>query len=80
MSDLKFEDALKRLEEIVKELEKGDLQLEKALMMFEEGVRLSKECLEILDNVGKRVEILMQDKDGVKRPRPFEIEEEKGED
>lgn len=79
MSDLRFEDAIKRLEEIVAELEKGDLQLDTALMMFEEGVRLSKECLKILDNAEKRVEILMQDRDGVKRPRPFEIEEEKGE-
>lgn len=79
MSDLRFEDVIKRLEEIVAELEKGDLQLDTALMMFEEGVRLSKECLKILDNAEKRVEILMQDRDGVKRPRPFEIEEEKGE-
>lgn len=80
MPDLKFEDALKRLEEIVKELEKGDLQLEAALMIFEEGVRLSKTCLEMLDNAEKRVEILMQDKDGIKRPRPFEANEERDEE
>lgn len=80
MSDLKFEDALKRLEEIVKELEKGDLQLDSALMIFEEGVKLSRECLDVLDNAEKKVEILMQDKDGIKRPRPFEIDEERGEE
>lgn len=80
MSDLKFEDALKRLEEIVKELEKGDLQLDDALKMFEEGVKLSRKCLEVLDNAEKRVEILMQDKDGIKRSRPFEMDFETGEE
>lgn len=80
MPELKFEDALKKLEEIVRDLEKGDLMLDDALRMFEQGVRLSKECLEILDNVEKKIEILMQDKNGAKRARPFDVELEAGDE
>ena len=37
MKEIKFEDALHRLEEIVKELEEGDVSLDDALKLFEEG-------------------------------------------
>ena len=37
MSDIKFEDALGRLEQIVDQLESGDLPLESSLKVFEEG-------------------------------------------
>ncbi|MEK7307098.1 MAG: exodeoxyribonuclease VII small subunit, partial [Nitrospirota bacterium] len=67
MPSLKFEDALKRLEEIVRDLEKGDLMLDDALRMYEEGIRLSRESLDILDNAEKKIEILMQEKNGTKR-------------
>ncbi|MCI0528813.1 MAG: exodeoxyribonuclease VII small subunit, partial [Nitrospira sp.] len=48
MPNLKFEEALGRLEEIVKTLEKGELPLEESLKIFEEGVRMSKTCLKML--------------------------------
>ena len=44
MSELKFEEALARLEKIVLSLEKGELELEKALGLFEEGLELIKIC------------------------------------
>ena len=75
MANLKFEEALSRLEEAVKSLEKGDLPLEESLKVFEEGVRLSKNCLKMLDEAEKKVEILVQDKDGKRRTRPFELKE-----
>jgi len=40
MKEIKFEDALHRLEEIVKELEDGDVSLDDALKLFEEGQEL----------------------------------------
>jgi len=40
MKEIKFEDALHRLEEIVKELEDGDVSLDNALKLFEEGEEL----------------------------------------
>lgn len=79
MPSLKFEDALKRLEEIVRDLEKGDLMLDDALRMYEEGIRLSRKSLDILDNAEKKIEILMQEKNGTKRVRPFDMEPEAGE-
>lgn len=79
MPSLKFEDALKRLEEIVRDLEKGDLMLDDALRMYEEGIRLSRESLDILDNAEKKIEILMQEKNGTKRTRPFDMEPDAGE-
>jgi len=38
MSDIKFEQALERLEQIVDQLEAGNLPLEESLKVFEEGV------------------------------------------
>ena len=62
MAEIRFEDALKRLEEIVDTLEKGELSLEKSLKIFEEGVKLSRVCNKMLDKAEKKVEMLMQNK------------------
>lgn len=71
MPALKFEEAMSRLETIVSELEKGDLPLDESLKIFEEGIKLSKTCLKMLDDAERKVEILVQDKDGKKRLRAF---------
>ena len=75
MAAIKFEKALSRLETIVTELEKGELSLDESLKVFEEGVKLSKTCLKMLDDAEKKVEILVQDKDGRKRLQAFSLEE-----
>ena len=77
MARSKFEDALARLETIVTDLEKSDLPLEDALKIFEEGVRLSKGCLKMLEEAERKVEILLKDKEGKKRPRRFDYEKQK---
>ncbi|WAM35394.1 exodeoxyribonuclease VII small subunit [Caldicellulosiruptor acetigenus] len=56
--DIKFEDAMKRLEEIVKNLEDGNLSLEEAIKLYEEGIRLTKVCNDILRSVEKRVVLI----------------------
>lgn len=76
MAEIKFEDALKRLEEIVDTLERGELSLEKSLKIFEEGVRLSRFCNKMLDKAEKKVEILMQNEKGDLEAKPFEHERE----
>jgi exodeoxyribonuclease VII small subunit len=68
---VKFENAMTRLETIVSELEKGDLPLDESLKIFEEGIRLSKTCLKMLDDAERKVEILIQDKEGKKRLRAY---------
>lgn len=76
MAPVRFEQALARLETIVSELEKGDLSLDDSLKIFEEGVKLSKTCLKMLDDAERKVEILIQDKDGRKRLRALTLDED----
>lgn len=61
--EIKFEQAMSRLEEIVQELEKGNLTLEDSLKIFEEGIKLSRLCMAKLDEAEKKVEILLKEKD-----------------
>ncbi|NGZ04028.1 MAG: exodeoxyribonuclease VII small subunit [Nitrospira sp. WS238] len=75
MAGVKFEQAMARLEVIVGELEKGDLPLDESLKIFEEGIRLSKNCLKVLEEAEKKVEVLVQDKNGKKQLRAFTSED-----
>lgn len=74
MAEEKFEEALKKLEEIVKEMESGDLTLEESLKSFEEGIRLSRFCAKKLDEAERRIEVLLKNEDGA------DIQPFKGED
>lgn len=59
MKELKFEEAMKKLENIACELEKGDLSLEESVSKFEEGMKLSKECSDIIEKAEKKISILL---------------------
>ena len=61
MEELKFEDAIKELEEIAKELESGTLGLDESVCKFEEGMKLSKICTKMLNEAEKRINILISD-------------------
>jgi exodeoxyribonuclease VII small subunit len=76
--DLSFEAGLKRLEEVLDSLEHGNLSLEEAMRAFEEGVRLVRLCHRKLDEVEKRVELLLKDDAGRFFTRPFPEEEGQG--
>ncbi|HQM90944.1 MAG TPA: exodeoxyribonuclease VII small subunit, partial [Syntrophales bacterium] len=58
MAEVKFEDALAKLEEIVRKMEQGELTLDESLASFEEGIRLSRLCAGKLDEAERRIEIL----------------------
>jgi exodeoxyribonuclease VII small subunit len=73
-----FEAQLKRLDEVLEALEHGDLPLEEAMRLFEEGVRLVKACHQKLDEVEKRVELLLKNESGRFFTRPFPEEEGEG--
>ncbi len=64
MAEIKFEEALKKLEKIVEELEKGDLTLDDALKKYQDGVELARMCSQRLDNAKKKIDILMKNKKG----------------
>ncbi len=56
--NVKFEDALKRLEKIVEKLESGDASLDESLGLYEEGISLFRGCQSKLDEAKKKVEVL----------------------
>lgn len=66
-----FEKALTQLETIVQEMETGSLPLEKMMEQFEEGMRLIALCSAKLNEVERKIEILVKKGDKVV-PEPFE--------
>ena len=76
MTDLKFEAALQRLEQIVDQLEAGNLSLEESLQVFEEGVGLARHCGRYLDAAEKRIELLTRDESGALKTTPFDLADE----
>lgn len=58
MAEMKFDQALKRLEKLVEEMENRELPLEESLEKYEEGVGLARRCLEQLNRAEKKIEIL----------------------
>ncbi len=76
--DQNFEALLKRLEAVLDSLEHGDLPLEQAMAAFEEGVGLVRACHAKLDEVERRVELLLKDDAGRFFTRPFTEEEGEG--
>ena len=73
-SEQSFEKALERLEEIVSGMEEGNMPLDKMIAHFEEGQKLVKQCSEKLNEVERRIEILVKKGDEVVE-EPFEDEE-----
>lgn len=76
--DLKYEDALKRLEKLVAELDKSELDLETRLKKFEEGTKLARVLLKKLDQAKKKVQLLV--KTNVAETELVSFEDEPGED
>ena len=62
--ELKFEEAMARLEQIVRALEGGNVPLDESLTLYEEGVRLVKLCSSRLEIAEKRIKILVDGGNG----------------
>ncbi len=60
MADIKFEEALKKLEKIVSDMEAGEMPLDESLAKYEEGIKLSKICSRQLEAAKSKVELLMK--------------------
>lgn len=72
MAEIKFEDALKKLEGIVGELEKGSLSLDTSLAKYEEGIKLSRICAKKLEMAKRKVELLVKSDSGKFEVAPFD--------
>lgn len=66
-----FESSLQRLETIIDEMEAGSLSLEEMIERFEEGQALAKYCFKKLNEVERKIEILVK-KDGDITAEPFD--------
>jgi len=80
MTEIKFEKAMKRLEQIVEELEKGELDIDKSLEIFEEGIKMSRVCSKKLIEAEAKIEKLTKDKKGELITELFPVEEENDEE
>lgn len=74
--NVNFEDNMKQLEQIAGELEKGDLDLDASVKKFEEGMKISKECSEMLERAEKKITMLIKDNNGEMVEKKFVQEEE----
>ena len=73
----KFKEALEELEKVVEQLESGELSLEDSLAAFEQGVKLVRYCNQKLTEVEKKIELLVKDKEGNLKLKPFaDVDEE----
>jgi len=70
--EMKFEEALKKLEKIVEDLENGNIPLDAALEKYEEGIKLSKLCASKLEAARKKVEILVKSASGEVELKAFD--------
>ena len=70
--EVKYEDALKRLEKLVSELDRSELDLETRLKKFEEGTRLARLLLKKLEQAKKKVELLVKTNLGESELVPFD--------
>jgi len=77
MAELKFEEALKRLEKIVEDLERGELSLDEALKKYQEGIELSRVCSLRLENAKKKIDVLVKNKKGEYELKPLDETEGK---
>jgi len=68
---MKFEEGLKKLEDIVKTLDEGKKSIDDALGLFKEGLTQTKELTKTLDDIEKKVEILIKKEDGSIEGKPF---------
>jgi exodeoxyribonuclease VII small subunit len=69
MAEIKFEEALKKLEKIVQELETGDITLDEALKKYQSGVELARVLNQRLNTAKKKIDLLVKNKKG-----EFELE------
>jgi exodeoxyribonuclease VII small subunit len=76
VTEINFEEAIKKLEDEVKRLENGNMSLDESIASFEEAVKLVKICNEKLETAERKVAILTEMSDGTVTDLPFVIDDE----
>ncbi len=73
-TNMKFEDAMQRLDEIVRLLEQGDASLDQSLALFEEGSGLLRRCSSLLDAAEQKVTELQKGLNDAPTEIPFDTD------
>lgn len=71
-----FENSMAELREIIDKLQSGNLPLEDSLKLFQEGTKLIAYSHKKLDEIQKKVKILIEENDGEITTEYFDAEEE----
>jgi len=74
VKNLKFEEAMQRLEAIVAAMESGQIGIEESLAKYEEAMELAAHCRQILDRAEQRIQKVQLEAGGQARTVPFEPE------
>lgn len=70
-----FEDSMNELREIVDKLQSGNLPLEQSIKLFQEGTKLIAFSHKKLDEIQKKVRILVEDENGELTTKDFDTED-----
>lgn len=73
MSEPRFEDRMKELEDILRRLERGELSLDESVAEYEKGIAALRSCRATLASAERKIEELVRGPDGT-TTRPFEHE------
>ena len=68
---MKYEEALKRLEEISQELSSDNISLDRAVALYEESTKVSKICFDTIKDVENKVVLIKKEMDKIKET-PFD--------
>lgn len=66
-----FEESMIELEKIVENLERGEMPLENSIEAFQKGMELSKNLSKTLDDMEKKITILIEDEKGTVKEEDF---------
>ena len=76
MKDMKFEEAMIKLEGEIKKLESGNMTLDESIASFEEAVKMIGVCNSQLENAERKVRLLTEASDGTVTDVPFDLGDE----
>lgn len=65
-----FEEKLKQLSEITEQLETGSMSLDEMLGSYEKGIKLFRECHQILENAESKINLITLENQ-VSKEEPF---------
>ena len=74
--ELSFEESLEKLEQIVSAMESGDSSLQDLMANYAEGVQLGSNCLKVLEQAEKTMDVMVQKNAGKVKESELQIEGE----